>query len=168
MIRRLRCQPNLDKLMEIVGNVELTFKDAEGDCIAIMSDECLEDAIRHSKTTKGESVKLTVRQSSTIGSLWSSVSKISRSSLLPEKYSTLRREIDDVVNQRPCMCVSVDGTLLGHFRVSCCQTKPRKLVTPASRKNREAKIITAGIVEVSTDFVRYEEEYHSDFFVNKI
>lgn len=61
-IRRLRCKPSLDKIMEVIGNVELTFNDSEGDCVAIMSDECLEGAIKHSEMAGNQSVKLVVKQ----------------------------------------------------------------------------------------------------------
>lgn len=89
-IRRLRCKPTLEEIIEEVGDVELAFVDAEGDIIAITSDECLEDAVKQAESTatSGQSVKLqVVRQSSKLDSLWKSVSSKISSPISVETFS---------------------------------------------------------------------------------
>ena len=89
-IRLLRCKPTLEEIIEGVGDVELAFVDAEGDSIAITSDECLEDAVKQAESTatSGQSVKLqVVRQSSKLDSLWKSVSSKISSPISVETFS---------------------------------------------------------------------------------
>lgn len=63
MARRFRCQPRYEIVRKIMGHVDLTYVDEDGDCVTITSTDCLEDAVRLSRTMGSEVVRLSVKAS---------------------------------------------------------------------------------------------------------